>query len=134
MSEMGSIDTRRAVKKAKEIPQRELGSYMKRTAGSMKATERARKVMPLGVPSSFQAYDPHPIVVRKAWAAYMEDVDGNQYVDYDMGFGALFAGHMNPHVRAAITEQLDNGTLFVTPCESNAEVAEMLADRYGLPM
>jgi glutamate-1-semialdehyde 2,1-aminomutase len=51
-----------------------------------------------------------------------------------MGFGALFAGHMNPFVRAAITEQLDLGTLYVTPCESNTEVAELLAQRYDLPM
>lgn len=120
--------------RARDITARELQAYRDRTIGSQRATDRARKVMPLGVPSSFQAYDPHPVVVRKAWAAYMEDVDGNQYVDYDMGFGALFAGHMNPFVRAAITEQLDNGTLFVTPCESNAEVAEMLGERYGLPM
>ena len=55
--------------------------------------------MPLGVPSSFQAYDPHPIVVRRAQAAWMEDVDGNRYVDFDLGFGALFAGHCNPLVR-----------------------------------
>ena len=31
-------------------------------------------------------------------------------------------------------EQLDDGTLYVTPCELNAEVAELLRDRYGLPM
>jgi glutamate-1-semialdehyde 2,1-aminomutase len=37
-------------------------------------------------------------------------------------------------VRAAVEEQLDNGTLFVTPCEANAEVAELLAERYQLPM
>jgi glutamate-1-semialdehyde 2,1-aminomutase len=64
----------------------------------------------------------------------MEDVDGNVYVDYDMGFGSLFAGHVNPLVRRAIEKQLDNGTLFVTPSESNADVAELLAERYKLPM
>jgi glutamate-1-semialdehyde 2,1-aminomutase len=64
----------------------------------------------------------------------MEDVDGNRYIDYDMGFGALFAGHLHPIVRRAIEQQLDHGTLFVTPCESNAEVAELLAARYNLPM
>jgi len=64
----------------------------------------------------------------------MEDVDGNRYVDYDMGYGALFAGHCHPLVRQAVEHQLDNGTLFVTPCEMNADVAEMLAARYGLPM
>ena len=57
--------------------------------------------MPLGVPSSFQAYDPHPIVVKAARGASMWDVDNNEYVDYDMGFGALFSGHINPVVRRA---------------------------------
>src|SRR3954447_3294873 len=134
MSAMESIDTRNLASKAREITQRELGGYIQRTAGSMKATERARKVMPLGVPSSFQAYDPHPIVVKRAQAAWMEDVDGNRYIDFDLGFGALFSGHCNPAVRSAIEAQLDDGTLFVTPCELNSDVAEMLAARYKLPM
>ena len=122
------------VSRARSITARELRSYSERTRGSQVATERARKVMPLGVPSSFQAYDPHPIVVRKAQGAWMEDVDGNRYIDYDMGFGALFAGHMHPAVRAAVEAQLADGTLYVTPCELNAEVAELLGERYGLPM
>jgi len=73
-------------------------------------------------------------VAKRAQAAWLEDVDGNHYVDFNMGFGALFAGHCHPKVRAAIEEQLDDGTLFVTPCEANADVAELLAERYRLPM
>jgi len=72
--------------------------------------------------------------VRRSNGSWMEDVDGNRYTDYDMGFGALFVGHGHPAVQAAIEHQLDNGTLFVTPCEGNADVAELLAQRYGLPM
>jgi glutamate-1-semialdehyde 2,1-aminomutase len=64
----------------------------------------------------------------------MVDVDGNEYVDYDMGFGALFAGHMHPAVRRAVEAQLDHGSLYVTPCELDAEFGELLAERYGLPM
>ena len=134
MTAMESIDTRDLATRAREITQRELRTYIQRTQNSMKATERARKVMPMGVPSSFQAYDPHPIVVRRAQGSWMEDVDGNRYTDFDMGFGALFSGHCHPAVRGAIERQLDNGTLYVTPCELNAEVAELLGERYGLPM
>lgn len=122
------------VAKAEAITTRELAAYAERTTGSQRATARARQVLPAGVPSSFQAYDPHPIVVRHAAGARMIDVDDHEYVDYDMGFGALFAGHMNPAVRRAVSEQLDEGTLYVTPCELNAEVAELLRDRYRLPM
>ncbi|TDT17180.1 glutamate-1-semialdehyde 2,1-aminomutase [Ilumatobacter fluminis] len=122
------------VSKAKQITEREMASYAERTKASQAATERARKVMPAGVPSSFQAYDPWPVVVKHAAGFTMVDVDDNSYVDYDMGFGALFAGHMNPAVHKAVSEQLADGTLYVTPCELNAEVGEILADRYGFPM
>jgi glutamate-1-semialdehyde 2,1-aminomutase len=33
-----------------------------------------------------------------------------------------------------VSSQLDDGTLFVTPCPSNAEVAELLTARYGFPL
>ncbi len=91
-------------------------------------------MLPAGVPSSFQAYDPHPIVVKHAAGARMIDVDDNEYVDYDMGFGALFAGHMHPAVRKAVEAQFDHGTLYVTPCDLDADVAELLGERYGFPM
>ena len=120
--------------RAREIGEIERDTYRDRTPLSQAATDRARRSLPLGVPSSFQAYDPHPVVAKRAQAAWLEDVDGNHYVDFNMGFGALFAGHCHPRVRAAIEEQLDDGTLFVTPCETNADVAELLAERYRLPM
>ena len=120
--------------RAREITSRELALYAERTKGSHSAIERARKVLPLGVPSNFQFYDPYPIVIKAAGSSWMQDVDGNKYTDFDMGFGALFAGHVHPKVRAAIDRQLDIGTLFVSPCPDNAEVAEMLAERYGLPL
>ena len=131
---MSSEHHQTLVAKAKQITERELRRYSERTQASQVATERARKVMPAGVPSSFQAYDPWPVVVKHASGSKMIDVDDNEYVDYDMGFGALFAGHMNPAVRCAVTEQLDDGTLYVTPCELNADVGELLAERYGFPM
>ena len=134
MSATESISHAQLVERARQITARELQTYARRTAGSQRANERARTVLPMGVPSSFQAYDPHPIVVRRAQQAWMEDVDGNRYIDFDMGFGALFSGHCHPLVREAVERQLDDGTLFVTPCEMNAEVAELLGERYGLPM
>jgi len=120
--------------RAREITRRELQKYAERTTGSQKATARAKQVLPLGVPSSLQYYDPHPVVVRHAAGARMIDVDGNEYVDYNMGFGALFAGHVNPFVRDAIERQLNDGTLYVTPAEITADVGELLAQRFQLPL
>jgi glutamate-1-semialdehyde 2,1-aminomutase len=122
------------VQRAREITEVERARYLERTRRSQQATDRARLVLPLGVPSSFQAYEPHPLVAARAQGSWLEDVDGNQYVDFNMGFGALFAGHVHPLLRRAVEEQLDAGTLFVTPCEANADVAELLGQRYGVPM
>lgn len=134
MSAMDSTLRFSLADRAKEITTRELATYAERTKASQRANARARKVLPLGVPSSFQAYDPYPIVIRSADGPKMHDVDGNEYTDFDMGFGALFVGHRHPAVLTAVERQLAEGTLFVNPCEANAEVAEMLAARYDLPM
>ena len=134
---MNRDQTRDAVElreRARVIAEREVAVYGERTVASQRAMDRARKVLPLGVPSSFQAYEPHPIVVRSSAGSHITDVDDNEYVDYDMGFGALFAGHMHPAVRHAVQAQLDEGTLYVTPCEMNADVGELLAEQFGQPL
>src|SRR4051794_27848685 len=133
MPTTGSMADQGLSRQAREITRRELATYAARTTRSQAATDRAQRVLPMGVPSSFQFYDPHPIVAASAERVWLTDVDGHRYLDLNMGFGALFAGHVHPAVRAALSEQLDRGTLFVTPCETNAQVAELLADRFGLP-
>lgn len=120
--------------RAQELTERELAIYRSRTKGSQAANARARRSLPGGVPSSFQSYDPHPVVAERAYAGHLVDVDGNDYIDFNMGFGALFSGHSHPILAKALHEQIARGTLFVTPCTDNAEVAELLRDRFGLPM
>jgi glutamate-1-semialdehyde 2,1-aminomutase len=134
MSTTESLAPDALAQRAREITKVELQAYEARTSASRVATDRARRSLPLGVPSSFQAYDPNPIVAKRARGSWLEDVDGNHYVDFNMGFGALFAGHGHPLLKRAVADQLDDGTLFVTPCEDNAVVAELLAARYGFPL
>ncbi|HSL19907.1 MAG TPA: aspartate aminotransferase family protein [Vicinamibacterales bacterium] len=118
---------------AREVAKQELVRYILRTPASERAMARAERVLPLGVASSFQFYEPHPLVVRSAAGARVEDIDGHEYVDFTMGYGALLTGHAHPALRRAVIEQLARGTLFVSPCEDNALVAELLAARFGLP-
>ncbi len=121
-------------RRAEEITATGMVEYTRRTQKSQAATARARKVLPMGVPSSFQFYDPHPVVAAQAQGSWLEDVDGNHYVDFNMGYGALLAGHAHPLLVAAVEAQLRRGTLFVTPCEANADVADLLVERFGLPL
>jgi glutamate-1-semialdehyde 2,1-aminomutase len=118
---------------AREIARQELVRYILRTPASERAMARAERVLPLGVASSFQFYEPHPLVVRSASGAHVEDLDGHHYVDFTMGYGSLLAGHAHPAVRRAVVDQFARGTLFVSPCEDNAVVGELLKARFGLP-
>ncbi|MBU2601174.1 MAG: aspartate aminotransferase family protein [Actinobacteria bacterium] len=120
--------------KALEITEREKQRYAQMTPGSQAATERAKKVLPLGVASNFQFFDPHPIVAARASGSRLYDVDGNEFVDYNMGYGSLFAGHSNPIMVEAITKQAAEGTLYTTPSVLIAEVAEALCERFPFEM
>ena len=111
------------------------GKPMRRLNKSNQHFQKALATLPLGVSSNFRYWgEDKTIYIKRGKGARIVDFDDNEYIDYDMGFGALFAGHMNPHVRRAVEEQLDSGTLYVTPCELNGEVGELLAERYGFPM
>src|SRR5690349_8573126 len=81
---------------AREISKRELVRYVLRTQGSERAMARAERALPLGVASSFQFYEPHPLMMTRASGAHMHDVDGFEYVDFTLGYGALFTGHSHP--------------------------------------
>ena len=54
------------------------------------------------------------------------DVDGNQYVDYFGGHGALILGHNHPTVMAAVHAALDRGTHFGACHELEVRWAELI--------
>lgn len=102
------------------------------TPGSRAHHARALGSLPLGVPSSFQHWDPYPVAITSAKGAWLTDVDGRQLLDLSMGFGAMLVGHLNPTVMAAVAKALETGTLFVTPSPSATEAAERFQRRFSL--
>jgi glutamate-1-semialdehyde 2,1-aminomutase len=104
-----------------------------RTAASAKTFERAVKVMPNGVPSSFQVNDPWPIYIERGRGSRVWDVDGSEYTDFHNGFGVMCIGHANPTVGAAVKARIDDGTHFAAPTDGSIVVAEELTRRFGLP-
>jgi glutamate-1-semialdehyde 2,1-aminomutase len=62
----------------------------------------------------------------------MTDVDGRQLLDLSMGFGAMFAGHLNPTVIEEIQTSLTTGMLFVTPSPTSTDAAEMICKRFKI--
>ena len=47
-----------------------------------------------------------PIFAAKSEGAWIEDVDGNRYIDFAGGIGCLNVGHRAPRVENAVREQL----------------------------
>lgn len=106
--------------------------YRSTTANSAAASSRAERTIPLGVPSSFQHWEPHPLSIRSASGAWLTDADDRRLLDLSMGFGAMLVGHLNPTVVEALHTQLATGTLYVTPGPESTDGAERLARRFGI--
>src|SRR6266478_611897 len=90
----------------------EIAAYEKRTPKSAAAHKRAEQRIPLGVASNYRHYEPYPIFVKDGLGSKIHDVDGNEYIDHNLCFGALMAGHAHPAVVKAVTQKLNEGTTF----------------------
>jgi glutamate-1-semialdehyde 2,1-aminomutase len=119
-------------KRVEEILKQEWELFTKGTDKSAEESRRSFKALPLGVTSSFQHWDPYPISIASAKGAYMTDVDGRKLLDLSMGFGAMFAGHLNPTVIEEIENSLSTGMLFVTPSPISTDAAERICKRFEI--
>lgn len=56
-------------------------------------------------------YHPLPIVITKAEGVWVEDPEGNKYMDMLSAYSAVNQGHRHPKIIAALKEQADKVTL-----------------------
>jgi glutamate-1-semialdehyde 2,1-aminomutase len=117
-----------------EALQKEIQTYEKRTPKSREAHTKATKRIPLGVASNYRAYDPYPIFVKDGKGGHIHDVDGNEYIDFNLCFGALMAGHCHPAVIKAVQEKLATGTMFGMPHDAENALAEEICARFPVDM
>ena len=87
---------------------------------------RAELTIPLGTQtfSKSKTQFPHgisPYFIERGKGSHVWDVDGHEYIDFINALGAITLGHCDPHVTAAVQEQLLKGTIF-----SLADPIEML--------
>jgi glutamate-1-semialdehyde 2,1-aminomutase len=77
---------------------------------SLQRYKEAAEIFPGGVTHDSRYLKPFPIYIDRAEGALKWDLDGNEFVDYWMGHGALLLGHNPPPVVRAVSEQLRRGT------------------------
>jgi glutamate-1-semialdehyde 2,1-aminomutase len=102
--------------------------YKARTPASGVLFERARKVLPSGITHDARYLDPYSIHVAKAAGPRKWDVDGNEYVDYFGGHGAMLLGHSHPAVVEAVKRQIELGTHYGSSHELEVRWAELVCE------
>jgi glutamate-1-semialdehyde 2,1-aminomutase len=94
--------------------------------------QRATSLIPGGVNSPVRAMRAvgldEPLFVRRGEGAYVEDSEGNRYVDWVQSWGPLIFGHADAATIAAIEDAAGRGTTFGAPTEAEVELAAEIVD------
>lgn len=116
--------------------QSELDIFEAARPASRREWQRAVEHMPDGVPMLWMAKwpGPWPVYVETASGAHFTCLDGVDHVDLCLGDTGAMCGHAPAASVAAISAQLARGSTFMLPTEDAAVVAELMAQRFRVPV
>jgi glutamate-1-semialdehyde 2,1-aminomutase len=97
------------------------------TPKTLEQFERARRVVPDGFTRA-RFFWPTPLYMDRGAGSRIWDVDGREYIDCLMGFGAMLLGHCHPKVQEALRRQLDRGWHYGTAVVGESELAETIVE------
>ena len=86
----------------------------------------AKKVIPSGVNSPVRYIEPYPFFVKRSQGSSLWDEDGNRYLDFCNGYGALLLGHTRKEIINSVSSQLKKGTLYTTPTSQEVELSKLI--------
>ena len=97
---------------------------------SAAAHEAARAVMPGGNTRTTLFYTPYPTAMKSGQGCYLEDVDGNKYLDLCGEYTAGLFGHSDPRIQAMLHQVIANGISLASVGENEAKLAAILCARF----
>jgi len=112
------------------VEEETLKTYNSRTPKSKKLWEASREAIPGGVGDSTHYFEPYPFFIERAKGSRVWDADGNEYIDYIMGYGINIAGHSHPTIVNVVREQLEKGTVYGMPNEKTLLLVKELLRRF----
>jgi len=112
----------------------ELENFRRRTVKSKEVFEETAKYVPKGVNSNYRAWDPYPIYFRGGIGSRIYDVDGNEYIDYNLAFGVLVSGHSHPKIVSEVERRVGEGTILGFEYERVYELAKIVSKRFNVDM
>jgi len=108
-------------------PEEREESVRNKTAGSLERWQRAQRHLAGGVSSGLRrSARPYPLYFSWGTGAGIQDVDGNTYCDYTLGWGPNILGHAAPEIVRALQEQAPLGLTYGAQHDLEFEVAEQL--------
>lgn len=93
---------------------------------SVAAFEEAKKVIPGGVDSpvrAFKSVGGTPLFIEKGEGIYLEDIDGNRYIDFVQSWGPLIFGHCDKDIQKSVINAAKKGLSFGAPTTIETELA-----------
>ncbi len=95
---------------------------------------RAKQVMPNGVSSGFRYWgDEDTPVIDRGVGGHVFDMDGREYIDFQLGFGPIILGHGDPYVVEEVAKAAAQGTTFAMTQRAEIEAAEAVIEALGWP-
>lgn len=119
-----------------QFVQRFIARWNQRTEGSKAYTNRhleglADWIVTLNFDPSLKELA-YPLVHERSQGSRFWDIDGNEYIDTAMGYGASFFGHQPDFIVEAIREQLDRGFALGPQSAVVGEVTELVRELTGV--
>lgn len=100
--------------------------YKKKTKKSGLLFTKSKKFHVNGVSHNIRFFEPYPFVTKSAKGKFLQDIDGNKYVDYWMGHWSLILGHAHPAVSNQVKKQLPSCWMHGTVNEMTVSFSEII--------
>ncbi|RKN84189.1 aspartate aminotransferase family protein [Paenibacillus ginsengarvi] len=89
----------------------------------------AKQVLAGGVASTLRgSMKPTPLYVESASGVMVKDVDGNEYIDYQLAYGPLILGHAHPGFNEKVSRAMAKGITYGLQHDGEIELARRLTE------
>jgi len=100
---------------------------------SLKYLESAKKLIPTASQTYSKSYKyfcegVSPVFLSHGKGGYVWDIDGNKFIDFICGLGAITIGYCDERIDNEIKKQLDSGIIFSQPTLLEVRLAKKLVD------
>ncbi len=108
-------------------------SYVSRHGESLRQKTGRSKVLLYNAPMNWMQQWPlaFPLTVDRGEKHKITDADGNEYIDFCLGYSAAFPGHGSRKVVQALKEAMAGGMVYTMPSGLDAETGALLRERFG---